>query len=111
MSRRAVPALAVALALLLAGCGGSHRHPAANPRFHDRSPATCQAHQNGRPGPDYQGGTRAKPDLVLGMMKYYTSQGNQQYCDHRAATVADRDWARLYVALGGAREHVTGVLG
>jgi hypothetical protein len=110
MIRRTVPALAV-LALFLAGCGGPHRHAAANPRFHDRSPATCQAHQSGRPGVDYRGGAHAAPALVLGMMRYYTSQGNQPYCDRQQATAADRDWARLYVTLGGAADHVSGVLG
>ncbi|WP_035851461.1 hypothetical protein [Kitasatospora azatica] len=76
----------------------------------DAQPATptptCQKHQSQEPGTRYTDSENSDPMSVLEMMRFYTANGAKAYCDGKPATATDRQWTRLYRALGGDPSHV-----
>ncbi|BFV60697.1 hypothetical protein KCMC57_up58010 [Kitasatospora sp. CMC57] len=90
---------AIGAAAILAACAGtadgSFDAQAATP-----SPS-CLQHQKETPGTRYTGGEKSDPTAVLEMMRYYTSNSHQPYCDAKPDTDTDRAWHQLYTRLGG----------
>ncbi|GAC1330012.1 MAG: hypothetical protein NVSMB13_17890 [Mycobacteriales bacterium] len=93
----------------LAGCQSS---APAGPAFDDANaaPVTCMGHQRHAPTTDYTGGEKARTELVLRMLKYYSSNGTKGYCDHKPASATDKAWANLYVKLGAKPDAVAPIL-
>lgn len=70
----------------------------------------CLDHQTRPPGPDYTGGQHANTSKILVMAHYYVTNGSKPYCDGAQPSTVDRDWARLYVRLGGQPGQVNRIL-
>ena len=102
----------VAIPLVLAALVGCQQSGGSGPAFDDANGAavTCMAHQLHKPTADYTGGEKARTELVLRMLKYYSANGTKDYCDHKHSSTTDRAWANLYVRLGAAPEAVAKIL-
>lgn len=89
--KRLLPALAVTLAL--AACGGTDGPFQAGPGTY---PLACMQHQKNTPSTSYTKDTARG----LAVLRYYTANGRNGYCDHKAPTTADKAWAHIYLKLG-----------
>lgn len=91
------PLAAVAVSLfLVAGCGSSAASATTN---FDATPTKgCMQHQPKNPS---QADVEAK-DVAhsLSVLRYYTANGQEAYCDAKPATDKDLRWMRLYVSQG-----------
>jgi len=110
-------AVAAAMAVALAGCGGPPAPPPqavlqTQPGFHPGSAApTCLLHQTDQPTSAYQAGPDQQPEPELTFLAYYTATGNQPFCDGQPPTPLDRSWAQLYAQLTGDTTAVGRLLG
>lgn len=108
--RRSSPLVAAPLVVMLIGgvLAGCQSASTTTPAFNNEGgrDISCMAHQTHQPTVDYTGGEKARSQLVLGMLAYYTANGRKGYCDRKPATAFDRTWASLYLQLTGAMANV-----
>lgn len=101
-----------ALTLTLSGCGGGSDGGRFVTGNEDTYPVTCLEHQPKMPSEEYTGGENASTNIVLKMLRYYTSNKTvRTFCDGKGPTKTDRAWAQLYVDLGAERANVAHLLG
>ncbi len=112
--RRSSPLVAAPLIVMLIGgvLAGCQSASTTTPAFNNEGgrDISCMAHQTHQPTVDYTGGEKARSQLVLGMLAYYTANGRKGYCDGKPAKATDHTWANLYVQLSGAMENAAPVL-
>jgi hypothetical protein len=106
----------VTLGLLLATTGGAvgcSSEPDPGPVFNNEGgqEVACMVHQPEPPGARYTDPAMRETAANLALLRYYTTNGSKPYCDGAAASEADREWAQVYLDLGGSEEKVTTVLG
>lgn len=100
--------VAAAVAVLAAGCSSGSTGQ-FNPG--QGSELTCMEHQTDTPGTAYTSGPEADTASILGVFRYYVSNGDKAYCDGAGPTEIDRQWAQLVVDLGGSKDSVAKILG
>ncbi len=101
--RRTLVLAAVLPVAVLAGCSAGPGPVFDNEGYADVS---CMRHQTDEPGARYTDSTQRNTAANLTLMKYYTHNGAKPYCDGQPANAKDRQWAQLYVSLGGPADKV-----
>lgn len=113
LSSPRLAAAAMAACLAVAGCshsGGRRATDTGDFNGQPRAAVQCLEHQTSPPGRDYTGGQHADTSRILFMLHYYVANGAKPYCDGKRPSSVDRDWARLYVRLGGQSDRVERIL-
>jgi hypothetical protein len=94
-------------AVAVAGCGGPSGGSFASPGTQALS---CMQHQPKPPSTSYTDPAKQNTAAGFEVLRYYTTNGDRPYCDHKAATKNDKAWAKLYLKLGADPKLVRGVL-
>jgi hypothetical protein len=108
-AHRSTPFVALLAFTALAASGCAHQRGGVFQNAGGR--AGCQVHQTAGPGRAYTDGVNSDTEAILAMMSYLTAHGTQPYCDSRPPSATDRDWAALYIRLGGAATLVGAITG
>ena len=96
-------------ALFVSACTANAPDP--GPRFDDEGiEVSCMTHQPLPPGTRYTDDTQRRTGETLALLRYYTANGTQAYCDGKGPTDVDRQWAEIYVRLGAERDNVAALL-
>lgn len=99
---------AATVVVVVAGCtgsggsGGSEAPQDVRFALPTQTPVTCLEHQSELPGPAYTGGVDGDTAAILGMLRYWASNGSLPYCDGEPPSDVDQRWRDLVVELGAA---------
>lgn len=99
---QAAAVLTAAALIAASGCSASRSAAAAAATFDAQGGGrvTCLAHQTHRPTAIFGPGSQQQTGAVMVVLHYYTANGTDRFCDGHGPTVIDRDWTRLYRAMG-----------
>lgn len=107
LNRTAAVLTAVAL-LTASGCSVSRSASATAAAFDAQGGGRvgCLAHQTHKPTAIFGPGTKQLTGAVLIVLRYYTANGTDRFCDGHRPTAIDREWTSIYLAMGAGRDHL-----